>query len=240
MKYKKAPITEAVIELRFARPFAKSVIETAARRLRDEYFYQDPENGMSLKFDTATGKTEVQTDWEGIKLSSMDRVDTIFFRTVSFICSRLAPYTGWEDFMPRTVRAWETWKRVAGTIELSRVGVRYINRIDVPVENDAPVRVENYLSVSPQSPEDLPPMSGYAMQIVRPLGFDDCGLTMNSSTVVPPLIGFASFVLDIDIFRETNLPRRDEELWSLLNRIREHKNRIFESCITNRARALFQ
>jgi uncharacterized protein (TIGR04255 family) len=240
MAYKKAPIVEAVIELRFARQAEFRAVEDAARRLRDEYFYQDPDNGLNVKIDAGTGKSEVETIWQGFKLSSVDRADALFYRTSAMVCSRLAPYTGWEHFCPRAIRAWEVWKRTAGPTELVRIGVRYINRIDVPVENDRLINVEDYLNIVPKTPDGLPPMASFAMQTAMPLGADDCSLTMNTGTMLAPLIGFVSFALDIDVFREANIPRRDDELWALVNRIREHKNRIFESCITAKARALFE
>ena len=225
MPYRKAPITEAVIEFRFARPFEKSIVDTAARRLRDEYAFHDPENALNLRLDAATQKSEVETAWQGVKLSSIDRADAIFFRTISFVCSRLAPYTGWEEFSTRAVRAWDVWKRAAGSTEISRVGVRYVNRLDIPLVDNEVVQVEDYLKVNPRSPEELAtPLSSYTMQIVRPVGADDCSLLLNSGTLAAPLIGFGALVLDIDIFRETDLPRRDDELWRLLDRIRIHKN----------------
>ena len=64
-------------------------------------------------------------------------------------------------------------------------------------------------------------------------------LALNTATVAPPLIGFVSLALDLDVFREANLPQRDDDLWDIVNRMRGHKNRIFESCITDRARTLF-
>lgn len=240
MAYARAPITEAIIELRFAGSFSQSVVEAAGRRLRSDYVFFDPENAIQFKLEPATQKSEVATSWQGIKLSSIDRTDNVFFRQTTFICSRLAPYTGWEDFFARTVSAWEAWKRAAGPTTLARIGVRYVNRIDIPVQNDTLLRVEDYLNVSPKSPENFAaPMSSYTMQIVRPLQIDDCSILLNSGTVPAPLIGFVSLALDIDIFREANLPPRDEDLWAILTRIRGHKNRVFESCITDRARALF-
>jgi uncharacterized protein (TIGR04255 family) len=132
------------------------------------------------------------------------------------------------------------WRKTAGPTELARIGVRYINRIDVPLDGTGQIRVEKYLRISPQLPDDLgEPMSNYAMQVVLPLGSDNCNLVLNSSSVPSPLVGFASFVLDVDVFRETNLPGTDDELWALLNKIRDHKNRVFEGCITDSARAIF-
>jgi uncharacterized protein (TIGR04255 family) len=240
MRYKRPPITEAVIELRFARAADHRNVEKAAKRIRDEYFYSDPENSVQVKFDMATQKADFETQWTGIKLSSLDRTDVLFFRTLSFACSRLAPYTSWEAFRDRAARGWDVWRKTAGSTELARIGVRYINRIDVPLEGTGRIQVENYLRVLPQLPDKLgDPMSTYAMQVVLPLGSDDCGLVLNSGTVPSPLVGFASFILDLDVFREASLPRRDDELWALLDKIRDHKNRLFESCITDAARVIF-
>lgn len=240
MPYARPPIIEAVIELRFAATSSQPVIEAAARRLRDDYLFSDQENVVQFKLEPMAQKAEPSTLWLGVKLSSMDRTDSVLFRQDAFICSRLAPYTGWDDFFARTVRAWEVWRKSAGYTALSRIGVRYVNRIDIPLGNETLVQTEDYLNIFPKSPDDLvTPMSGYAMQVTRPLGVDDCVLTLNTATVPPPLIGFASIVLDLDVFKETSLPQRDDEMWSLLTRMRGYKNRIFESCITDRARALF-
>jgi uncharacterized protein (TIGR04255 family) len=241
MPYARAPITEAVIELRFAVTFPKATIEDAGRRLRNEYPFLDQENVVQFKLEPAAQKAEPTSSWLGVKLSSLDRADSVFFRQNTFVCSRLAPYTGWDDFFVRTLRAWEAWRKSAGHTALSRIGVRYVNRIDVPVQIGAVVKLEDYLNVFPKSPDDLrAPMSGYAMQVVRPLEVDDCVLSLNTATVTPPpLIGFASFLLDLDVFREANLPQRDDDMWDIVTRMRAHKNRIFESCITDRARALF-
>jgi uncharacterized protein (TIGR04255 family) len=240
MPYKRPPITEAIIELQFARPSDQSTIEKAARRIREEYTFEDPDSAVNLSFDASTNKTEVQTAWMGTRLSSSDRADILIFRTTAFVCSRLAPYGGWEAFRPRAAHAWDVWKRAAGPTPLARIGVRYINRIDVPLAGNVLIDVDHYLNLSTRSPEALgEPMTAYTMQIVRPLGADDCHLILTSGTVASPLIGFASFALDLDIFRATNLPMRDDELWALIDRIRGHKNRVFESCVTDRARALF-
>ena len=117
------------------------------------------------------------------------RADILFFRTNTFICSRLAPYTGWEEFSARAMRAWDIWKRAARSTEISRIGVRYVNRIDIPLREDGePVQIEDFLNINPRSPETLAtPMTSYTMQIARSLGEDDCGLLINSGTVAAPL-----------------------------------------------------
>jgi uncharacterized protein (TIGR04255 family) len=239
MPYKRAPITEAVIELRFAQTIDSETLQKAVRRVRSEYTFEDPEREVNVQLDMATQKTEFRHAWSGVKLSSLERTDVSMFRTNSFACSRLAPYLGWETFQPRAARDWDALRKTTGPLVLARIGVRYINRVDVPVAADVAIRVEDYLNVGPRSPEVDEPITGYTVQIVRPLGVDDCGLILNSAIVPSPLIGFASFLLDLDVYREKDLPRRDDELWALIEQMRHHKNRVFESCITDRARTIF-
>jgi uncharacterized protein (TIGR04255 family) len=236
MAYKRPPITEAVIELRFARPFPEDVVAHATRILKGEYFYEDPDKGANIKIDAATGKSEYEPAWSGERLSSADRADIAIFRTTAFVASRLAPYLGWEQFRERSERAWAAWRKAAGSIELARIGVRYINRIDIP--NEGPIKLDDFLKFHPTIP-DGPPIEAYTMQVIRPIGADECRVTINSASVVSPLVGFSSFLLDLDVFKEIDLPKRDDTLWELLEKFRHHKNHVFESCLTQRTRDIF-
>lgn len=240
MPYDRPPITEAVIELRFAQPHTRDVIERSARRIRKEYDREEQEEQVKVEIDANTNQMKTERSWLGIKLSSSDQTNLLFYRQTSFLCSRLAPYTGWDEFSARALRGWDVWRNEAGPTQLARIGVRYINRIDVPLETTSMLRVEDYLNFFPQSPDELnEPILSYTIQVVRPLGCDDCGLMLNSGTIPSPLVGFVSFLLDIDISREKYLPLRNDELRVLLDKVREHKNRVFESCITDLARGLF-
>jgi len=72
------------------------------------------------------------------------------------------------------------------------------------------------------------------------LGVDGCSVTINSGATPAPLMAHQSLLLDIDLFAAGLNLHRDEELWDLVGKIRDHKNRIFESCVTDKAKALFQ
>lgn len=243
MAYVKAPITEAVIEFVFDQSITQSVIESAARRVESDYPQKDVEETAQFHIDPKikSGQVPAKWSWNGLKLNSTDRTNILLFRKDRFACIRLAPYNGWEQFQARAVHGWDEWKKSAGTVGIKRVGLRYINRIDVPKQNNPLIRIEEYLNVLPKGPEILDqPMTGYAIQMTRSLGADDCGLSLTSSSVTSPLVGYASFALDIDVFRDKDIPRREDDLWALVQRMREHKNRIFEACVNDKARALFQ
>jgi uncharacterized protein (TIGR04255 family) len=138
-------------------------------------------------------------------------------------------------------RDWDAWRSEAGSVKLARIGVRYINRIDIPKpKEDAQIQLKDFLNVWPHTPPlDWGPLSNFAFQVTRPLNRDECYLRLYSGTTESPLVGHAALALDLDIFRESSLPMRDDELWILLARIRDMKNSLFESCVTDRSRELF-
>jgi uncharacterized protein (TIGR04255 family) len=241
MAYERAPIAEAVIELRYAQPASQKDVEEATRRLRRSYFYQEVENIMEIKIDPGRGAAERNMIATGLKLSSLDRADQMMFRTNGFACSRLAPYLGWEPFVEGVKTGWTEWARIAGNTALIRIGVRYVNRIDVPNTSSQLIRMEDYLNISPKMPpEMIEPLSTYTMQVSCPLNSGAYTLVLITSSVPSPLVGFSSFALDLDVARDKDIPRRADAVWEILTEMRVLKNRIFEYCVTDRARSLFE
>jgi uncharacterized protein (TIGR04255 family) len=156
------------------------------------------------------------------------------------VISQLAPYPGWDGFFRRFVRDWTIWKKSAGYRKVGRVGVRYINRIDIPLAGRPVIEETEFLNVYPHIPKELGPTNAYGVQAVLPILDINCRLTLNSSVVPSPLLNHVSFIIDQDIAKEVDTPQSDENLYELLNAIRLKKNEIFEACITDRARELFQ
>jgi len=156
-----------------------------------------------------------------------------------FVFSQLAPYPGWDLFFERFHRDWVVWKRTHGYRKITRIGVRYINRIDIPI-TESIVRHEEYLNVYPHTPSQFQALTAYnvAMQTLFPeIG---CVLTLNSSSAPSLLLGHGAFIVDQDIAKESDPPQSDDGIYALLNQIRDKKNEVFEACITPRARELFK
>jgi uncharacterized protein (TIGR04255 family) len=243
VKYPKPPITEAALELRFVGSISQTAAEGGARRFEGRYPQKEKEETTQIMIDTKNRGQEVVPTWTwlGVKLHSNDRADVLVLRRQGFVCARLAPYLGWEDFRAKAQAGWETFKKSIGSQEIARIGVRYINRIDIPDKENGLINIDEYLNVVPKTPDILQePMTSYMLRASRPIGNDNCNVTITSSTVASPLINFLSLALDIDLYTEKDIPRREDELWALIDLMREHKNRIFEASITDKARALFQ
>lgn len=240
--YPHAPITEAVIEIKFKSPLDSTDVD----KVSDKFISYYPQHqiiqalNVNVKLpDSQPAPPTAEVDQRlGHRRSSVDMTELLLLWRSSFVISQLAPYPGWDAFYKRFERDWAIWKRVMGFQEISRIGVRYVNRIDIPVSGPV-LEQEEFLNVYPKLPDILGPMNAYAVQAVLSIKDIGCKLTLNSAVVPSPILDHASFLFDQDIAREIDPPQSDDAISGLLNEIRIRKNKVFETCITDRARALF-
>lgn len=117
------------------------------------------------------------------------------------------------------------------------MAVRYINQIDIPLDGLRDFR--DFLRTFPEVSSDLPQaLSGFFMQLRIPLEPDT--VLVLTQTLVPPRDALVvSVILDFDVFKQDLSLTSEDEVWSLLEVLRDKKNECFEGCITRRARALF-
>ncbi len=241
--YNRPPVTEAMIELRFANLIGPDELEKVRKRFLPTYpQYQHIRNvGVEINIPVAPDDSpQTRTNQEfSHRLTSQDATEIILLQPSSIAIAQLAPYPGWEAFFPRFVRDWEAWKREAGYLRIARVGVRFINRIDIPTIGGR-IEEDQYLSIYPKLPDSFGPVTGYGVQAQLPMLDIGCNLTINSAAVPSPMLGHGSILLDLDISMEVDVPQRDEDIFELLGRIRIRKNETFEACVTNQAKELFQ
>ncbi len=136
---------------------------------------------------------------------------------------------------------WQTYFTVAHPRKAIRLGVRYVNQIDVPTDY---IEITDYLrtaiSISPFLPQGL---SSYFLQATIPLPMFDAEATVTSTFVPPRIPGGVSLVLDIDCWRPVDFvfePGRNglEAIRDGLDILRDAKNFVFEACITDATRGL--
>jgi uncharacterized protein (TIGR04255 family) len=242
MPYPRPPITEAVIEIRVQGPIDREHLDRVQKRALARFPLSEElaHVGLRVEFPTPAAQAKIQHDWAGYKLSNVDRTDFLSIGPNVLNVSRLSPYPGWEAFSLGARQQWDEWKRIVGHQKIVRIGVRYINRIDVPLLERSVIDVEDYLTFHLTLPKiGLPAMTNFTVHARMPLGSDDCQLALNSAATPSPLIGHISFILDLDLSKENEVPQRDEDIWILIERMRDHKNHVFEACITDKARELF-
>jgi len=111
-----------------------------------------------------------------------------------------------------------------------------VNQLDLPADlRDFKDYIRSYPEVSSDLPQSL---AGFFSQIQIPLEQVSAMLILTQAMVPPPSPDRVSVVLDIDVIRQNVKFLSDAEIWEALEVLREQKNLVFESCITNRTREL--
>ncbi len=242
MPYSAPPITEAVIEIKFSQPLETGKLSKLNASLSKVYRQGQLVKNLLLDFELNEGEVQPRasrTEMHGFRLEGADPAELLILWPQSIVLSQLAPYPGWNAFIARFKAAWRVMRRVGGYREIARVGVRYINRIDIPFE-DGKAEYEKHLNIYPRLPKSMESVDMYTVQTLSHLPDIGCSLRVNSGRIPSPLINHASFILDIDIAKEQNLPMKEGSLFDLLDAVRGEKNRIFEECVSDLARDRFK
>lgn len=239
--YPKAPITEGVIHLRVAGTASEDEQNKVVRRLTKLYPHSNPLQEFSLRIDTTGGEVAVDQKPQGFRLNSDDQADVVLVFPDGIAAARLAPYQGWESLRGRAKGAHEEWRQSTAHRPVNRIGIRYLNRIDIPLNGLSQVDLATYLAFRPQIPGiGNGPMAGYMVQATMPTDTSPWSASIASTIVTPPpLLNHVSLMLDIDIFCTEQIPGNEAELWRMIDGARPIKNCVFERCVTDESRKLF-
>jgi uncharacterized protein (TIGR04255 family) len=228
----KAPIKEALIGMRI-QPVAVPALgslEQGFRALPDDYqTRREPvtlsqtqvklqpsvppavsvdQRQLGWRFGTKSGKYAVQT-----------RVDC-------FIFSHLAPYTAWPEFSDEALKIWRVFSDIYKPEAVQAVSIRNINEVSISPGENVGRYLRFYINVPPGVPQEF---QNYFARIE--LRYSKDSVAILQSGLLPPLQERHRLLLDIELVT-TITPKDEEELWSAIQNLREPKNQIFFSCIT--------
>jgi uncharacterized protein (TIGR04255 family) len=237
--YAHAPIQEAVIDLVFGETQTLEKLQKAKAKLSKRY----PLDEQLVSFEggvSGTGGLSVRSSPIGFHLSTLEMSDIVQLQIDRVVTSRSAPYEGWDKLIAQAKINWSTVAKATGIKTVRRVGIRYINRIDIPLNGEAAVKLSDYLSFLPNiSPISEEPMTEFTLLVTRLTSNPNWTARIISTLVPPVLINHISVLFDIDLFRDRDIASKEQELWEQIEEVRALKNDIFERYLTPNSRALF-
>lgn len=240
--YSSPPIFECVMELRFQDAPRSRFVERAARRIEGYYDHSHTDRLVNFEVTIVEGSVETNSTEPSplIKLSSNDQTDTCTLSIDKIYWTGLAPYKGWNEFVGRIERDLAALTKDVGQRALSRIGLRYRNRIDVPIEQPTQIcRYEDFLEVKINLPDLLDPTSGFEWRLSKEFPELKLAAVIMSSVMQPVIPFMGAFLLDIDIFAHNDVRFDRTYISEILAKMRNLKNEIFESSITDVARESF-
>lgn len=239
--YSKAPITEAIIDIRVSLSDQVKVSDLALMAEGEESSYPERRDRFYAEGRFQLGKdisASASSKHTGYVFYSEDKKQIFQAKLDGFTMSRLAPYGSWKPFRDEARRLWEKYRRIVNPTSINRLAVRYLNRIDIPLPlND----FDDYLLTMPQIAPDLPQeLEGFFVRLQIPQPDIPVTLLLSEAIVEPARDGVVSVVLDIDMYRDKEVPCDEESIWDFFEVLHDRKNVVFEACITDDTRELIK
>ena len=244
-RYEHAPIVEAIIDFRCELPAHVGLDRLAQITHMHADVYPTAEQQVELvaQVNVADGAVSgsAQSRQVGHLFRRADGKRAIQSGLDHFAYSWLPPYDEWQPFVAETEEWWLRYREIASPTMISRIGVRYINRVNVPA---ATVEIGDYLRTNLQLSPLLPQLLGsFLLQCVIPLEEYSAMCRITSTMVPPEGADETSLILDIDVWREISIDLAeevgiDDRVDSTLADLRRAKNFVFEASITDATRSL--
>jgi uncharacterized protein (TIGR04255 family) len=238
-KYTHPPIVEAALEFRISGRASDDELVRVQKALSEQYKKVETvsEVVIAISLDGKPPAGPPPNSGKQFRLTSDDGVWIIQVGPTICSISNLAPYVGWAEFEKHARAVWAVWKKHVGKKPLERIGLRYINRVDIP---GVVVNPNEWFLMYVEFPDALKLQANEAQSVIAGMFDQNFGVKIATALVPPALIDHLSLVLDIDTFRTAMTAKDDEDIWAAVSELHERKNLAFERCITDKTRALFQ
>ena len=233
----RAPIVEAVIDIRaqFEKEWQHESIEEQLKKELPDYPHIEPQKMFrtttTIRPDQQPQTATIDLGWKGFFFRFEDNKQVVQFQRDGFAFSRLEPYEDWDHLIREAHRLWDIYQKYVSPLVPSRLGVRFINRIEAASEG----RIEDYLTDAPEPPCGLEwpfdgffhhdtftvPGTPYSVNLIR--------LLEASQPLTKPNM---SFIIDIDVF--VTSPLELDNIWGRhLDNIHDIKNEVFFKSVTH-------
>jgi uncharacterized protein (TIGR04255 family) len=238
----RAPITEAVLELRTRAETAwdEAEVQPELQKALPDYPSIQAAQRFQHEFVMGLGQTPQQSvsdlGWQGVQFRSADALNIAGFYRESFVFSRLHPYPSWEGFIGEALRLWGIHMSLAQPSEIQRIGLRFINQVDIGSDD---AELGHFLRFPPQAAQGFDvPFNFFFHQDSLSIPGHPYVLTLNRALQPKQEQGGgrttpAKLILDIDVSTTSAIGL--DQLQSCLSEMRWLKNKAFFGNFTEAA-----
>jgi len=241
---RKAPIVEGLIHMQLKPRQGMSVADLRAfgERIKEHYSIvgelRDVRAQLVLNQTEGTSQS-VAAALVGYRMERKSPHFVVHARTNELLVSRLRPYDKWEELIAETKLLWKQYCDVCLPELVTRLATRFINQIELPLEG---LDLDEYLSAPAVIPKTLSQtFEQFLTRVVVP--DEETGVHIaisQASGAVNPETQTLAILMDIDVYKEVELALASDQLWELLGKMRDIKNRAFFGSLTEKAIDLFR
>jgi uncharacterized protein (TIGR04255 family) len=237
------PVTEAVVDIHVE--FSNVIDGESFKRIHEQIRSEYPEERFIHDFELSVeiGPQAQMTDTrKGLALSgymyvSGDTKQVVQVKKEGLTFSRLAPYGTWEETIGETMRLWKIYLQLFAPSKVTRVSTRFINKLLLP---GVPVDFDDYLTISPKTPEHMPPVVARFLTMLSMPVAERTAAQIRCSFEGQSEAGSLPVILDLDIIRECACAADDAAaILEQINELRPIKNSVFFGSLKDRAVELY-
>lgn len=224
--YTRPPIVEAIVGFRYAdiSPWTESHWRRMAEAFGDELPLVLPMKDLSVHIDVAAQEAQTSAQPIGLLLGSQAGHRRITLMNHAVFAHCIGPYPGWSTLLLFVETLRNVVADVASTAKTNLAEVRYIDRMEVPTDAD----IWEYLAIRPPFP-NLEAVGGFSYSTA--FGMDGVQGVLNIARRAPHMVEY-------DVTVSTDC---DDETWrSRTGHLHEAQREMFEACITDSMRELFE
>jgi uncharacterized protein (TIGR04255 family) len=223
----RAPITEAILDIAVETDAKLAATEAFARKVAGAYPDSSPVVSVEAFFSVTPG----QSGMAGSQSSPVGRIcwnsaktRAVQARVNGFTVNHVGSYESWDVLRAQARDLWEEYVELVPPKKVSRLALRYINRLTLPVAGDLGQYMQTYPALGPTLPNE---MRNLFMRVEVP--FTTNRMAIITQTVLPKDPGAAErdLILDVDAVSLTEFGPKDADMWHELDELREIKNRCF-------------
>ena len=221
-----SPLSEALADIRLRDELPTAVVSKfvaprgfpVSKEIRQSQFQVKVEREKPILAEVLAEGTL------GRRYERDDGSEVVQLRRNGLTYSILKNYPGWDVLKEATRNAWHDFLVASGSVNVSRLAVRYINQIAIPLGAD----YDDYLTTGPRVPKSVPPIvTSFIQRVLVPFEQDSATAIITQTLELP-----APAVLDIDVFTECSLAGSSADIWMRLDKLRDIADRIFFSSLT--------
>jgi len=229
VRYKKPPLTEALCEFRFQETEIPSniILGKFYEKIERNFPTVETHRGIGVQAEKDTPSPSIVME-ERTRFVSEDRAQLIQVGPGLLVANRLKPYTDYPSFRTFIQETINTYREVARPKGLRRIGLRYINRIEMAPEQS----LEDVFHIGFKIPEEFQSFPDpYLLRMEFAYCEERDRLVVILATASPQEDSLNAVMLDFDYI----LIRPDEINGRLLEWMDEAHGKIedaFHACLT--------
>jgi len=240
-KYANPPIIEAVCEFRLTHDSAWDLTTPGL-------VYEEVREDFPNKEQRLIQEVEMTPGPRGLdqKIRTSERILFLTNERKTFIqvgphllaVNCLKHYPTWGEFKPRIEKAFRALTHTVDIKGLQRIGLRYINMIEIPGQS---INLDIYFEFRPFLGQKLPQnMLNFIIGCELPFfdKRDSCRVELTRAVSDKPEI--SAFVLDLDYFLVQPQTVSADQALEWVETAHQNLEEIFEGCITESLREIFQ